>query len=151
MARSPLAAGALAMLVACAGAPRPGAEPPPMVMEQPEDESLGDLINAALAADARLELANPLYAEGAITVANGERRQMPPRYAGLAPGGVVAVTSSRIEVRQGVAWAYVEYRWVSTAEGSAREGLASFVLVPAAAGGAGWRILHAHSSAAPAG
>lgn len=149
MARNRLALLAAGLLAACASAPPPETEPAPIIMEQPADESLGDLITAALAADARLELAAPLYADGAITVANGETRQVPPRYAGLAPGGEVAVTSSRIEVRQGVAWAYVEYRWISTAEGSAREGLATFVLVPAAAGGAGWRILHAHSSAAP--
>lgn len=105
-----------------------------------------NLVGAALAADARLEPATPLYAEGATAIANGEVRHFPPRYAGLAPGGEVGVTSSRVEVREGVAWALVEYRWLSTAEGTAREGVASFVLVPAGGGGVGWRILHAHSS-----
>lgn len=120
--------------------------PAPVVVHEAADESLMNLISAALAADARLEPATPLYAEGATAIANGEVRHFPPRYAGLTPGGEIGITSSRVEVRQNVAWAFVEYRWISTAEGSAREGVASFVLVPATGGGVGWRILHAHSS-----
>lgn len=120
-----------------------------MVVEQAPDESLVDLVAAALAADARLELASPLYTTAATVMANGEARQLPPRYAGLAPGGEVEVSNSRIEVREGVAWAMVAYRWVSRAEGVAREAVATFVLVPAEAGGVGWRIHHAHSSSPP--
>lgn len=120
--------------------------PATIVLEEPVDQTLLNLVTTVLLADARLEPATPLYAEGATTVANGEARHFPPRYAGLAPGGEVGITSSRVEVRQGVAWAYVEYRWISTAAGAAREGVATFVLVPAAGGGVGWRVLHAHSS-----
>ncbi len=120
--------------------------PAPVMAHEAADESLMNLISAALAADARLEPATPLYAEGATAIANGEVRHFPPRYAGLTPGGEIGITSSRVEARQDVAWAFVEYRWISTAEGSAREGVASFVLVPATGGGVGWRILHAHSS-----
>lgn len=133
------------LVAGCVSTPVSGS-PAPVMIREAVDESLMNLVSAALAADARLEPATPLYAEGATIIANGERRHVPPRYAGLTPGGEIGITSSRVEVRQEVAWAFVEYRWISTAEGSAREGVASFVLVPAAGGGVGWRILHAHSS-----
>lgn len=145
--RTVVAAALLAL--ACAGGRGPG-RPIPQIVEQAPDEGLLNLVAAALAADARLEPAAGLYAGDAVTVANGEVRHYPPRYAGIAPGGVVGVTSSRIEVRPTIAWALVEYRWVSTAEGVAVEGVASFVLVPAERGEVGWRIRHAHSSAPPA-
>lgn len=148
-ARSRRGIVALVLLAGCGSAARQATSTVSVVVEQAPDESLLDLISAALAADARLEPASPLYAEGATVVANGEARHLPPRYAGLMPGGEVSVGTVRTEVRPGVAWATVEYRWVSAAEGTAREGMATFVLVPAGAGGAGWRILHAHSSSPP--
>jgi hypothetical protein len=135
----------LLLLAGCVSLPAPESSVPLVVHEAP-DESLMNLVTAALVADARLEPATPLYAEGATLIANGEARHFPPRYAGLAPGGEIGISSSRVEIRQDVAWVFVEYRWISTAEASAREGVASFVLVPATGGGAGWRILHAHSS-----
>lgn len=135
----------LAPGLACAPGTSP-ATPAPMVIEEAVDQSLLNLVTAVLVADARMEPASPLYAEGATTVADGEVRHFPPRYAGLAPGGEVGITTSRVEVRPGVAWAFVEYRWISTAEGTAREGVATFVLVPATGGGVGWRVRHAHSS-----
>ncbi len=137
--------GVLLLLAGCVSLPARESSVPLLVQESP-DESLMNLVTAALGADARLEPATPLYAEGATLIANGEVRHFPPRYAGLAPGGEVGITSSRVEFRQDVAWAFVEYRWISTAEASAREGVVSFVLVPATGGGVGWRILHAHSS-----
>lgn len=150
MARSTILALLLAV-AGCAGASRaPGFEVR-MVLDQPPDESMVDLIAAALDADARLELASPLYTAAAIVIANGETRHLPPRYAGLATGGEVEVSNSRIEVRETLAWATVAYRWVSRAEGIAREGVATFVLVPAEPGGVGWRIHHAHSSSPPSG
>lgn len=144
--------GALALLVAlvgCGGAARSSGSDVRMVMEQAPDESLVDLIEAALGADARLEPATPLYTDNATVLANGEHRPLPPRYAGLAPGGEVEVSNTRIEVREGMAWALVAYRWVSRAEGLAREAVATFILLPAERGGVGWRIHHAHSSSPP--
>lgn len=138
-----------ALLLACGGAARTTVEERVVVSLPPPDESLLDLVGTALAADARMEPAAPLYVPEARVVANGELRPLPPRYAGLTPGGEVGITTSRIEVRETVAWAFVEYRWFSAAEGAAREGVATFILVPAARGGAGWRILHAHSSSPP--
>jgi hypothetical protein len=120
-----------------------------MTVEEAPDEMMVSLIGAAMAADARLELAAPLYTPEATVVANGESRQVPPRYAGLAPGGSVEVSNSRIELRDGVAWVVVAYRWVSRDAAAAREGVATFVLVPAGQGGAGWRVHHAHSSSPP--
>jgi len=146
--------GALLLVVAvagCGGAARAAESDVRMVVDQAADESLVDLIAAALAADARLELAAPLYTTGAMVLANGEVRQLPPRYAGLATGGEVEVSNSQIEVREGMAWATVAYRWVSRAQGVAREAVATFVLVPAERGGVGWRIHHAHSSSPPEG
>lgn len=145
MPRLPGPLALLALGTACATGMLPG-PPAPIIMEEPVDQSLLNLVTAVLLADARLEPATPLYAEGASTVANGEIRHFPPRYAGLAPGGEVGITTSRVEVRPGVAWAVVEYRWISTAAGAAREGVATFLLVPASGGGVGWRVLHAHSS-----
>lgn len=122
----------------------------PLQAEEAPDERLLNLLAAALAADARLEPAAPLYAEEAILVADGERRHFPPRFAGIGPGGMVGITSSRVEVRQGVAWALVEYRWISPGEGTVREGRATVVMQPLEGGGGGWRIVHAHSSSPPA-
>src|ERR1051326_8457018 len=69
----------------------------------------------------------------------------PPRLAGVEPGGEVAISSSRLEVRQSLVWVYLEYRWLSMTGGLAREGKATILLTPRA-GGSGWRIVHAHSS-----
>lgn len=113
------------------------------------DDSLADLLTRALEADAALDPADPLYEEDAEVVANGERRFVPPRYAGIEPGGAVAVASSRVEFRGAIAWATVEYRWLSTSLARAAEGRGTFVLVADANGA--WRIRHAHSSSpAPA-
>jgi hypothetical protein len=132
----------LCMLSGCGGTRAAGT--PDLRPAVPADDRVSSVFVAALDADARLEPADSLYEQGAIVVANGEARFAPPRYAGVGAGGGVAVTSSRIEVRAGLAWAQVEYRWMSTAEGVVREGRATFVLVPDPAGG--WRIRHAHSS-----
>ncbi len=130
-------------LVACgggAGLP-PAATPLPLVTP---DEQLADLLQDALDADARFEPAERLYNQDAIVVANGLARFAPPRYAGIEPGGAVAIAASRLEVRGGMAWARVEYRWMSTDEGKVREGQVTFVLVAERDGA--WRIRHAHSS-----
>lgn len=143
------AVGLVALLLGCGATTRTTVEDRLVVPLPPPDESLLELVGAALRADARMEPATPLYVPDARIVANGELRPLPPRYAGLTPGGEVGITTSRLEVRETVAWAFVEYRWFSVAEGSAREGVATFILVPAPQEGGGWRILHAHSSSPP--
>lgn len=129
------------LIIACGGSPVP---PRAVYPVAPADEALSQLIVTALAADTRLETPSGIYESDALVVADGTARYAPPRFAGLGPGGDVAVTSSRIEVRGGVAWAQVEYRWLSTAAGRAAEGRATLVMVPTVEGA--WRIRHAHSS-----
>jgi hypothetical protein len=108
-------------------------------------DSLSDIITAALRADARDELADSLYAEGALIVANGEHRASTPRYAGIGIGGEVNVASSRIDVSGGFAWGYVEYHWLRTRDNRAEEGRATILLAPTPEGHH-WRIVHTHSS-----
>ncbi len=106
------------------------------------------LIAAALDADRRLEPADSLWDPEATIVASGVERDAPPRFAGVAPGGEVAITASRLEVRQSVVWVYLDYRWISLQDAVAREGKATLLLTPRP-DRTGWRITHAHSSVAP--
>ena len=130
------------LLLGCGGSAPPALPPAPVA----SDDRVNEIIAAALEADARMDAADTLYTPEAAIVANGSDRGTLPRYAGVQPGGAIAVTASRLEVRGGVAWAQVEYRWVATREGIAREGRVTFVLVPDERGA--WRIRHAHSSTA---
>ncbi len=107
------------------------------------DDRLSDLVAAALEADTRLDVPDSLYASNATIIANGRPRVAPPRFAAIGVGGSVAVTSTRFEVRSGVAWAFVEYRYVSAGAESVRAGSATVVLITE---GGAWRIRHAHSS-----
>lgn len=135
------------ILSACGGAPRSAPGVQPIVIIQPDDAWLADLLQAALEADTRLDPAQQLYEPEAPVLANGEQRFVPPRFAGLAPAGRVSISRSRIEVKSDWAWAWVEYRWIADDSSRLLEGTASFVLRRAAASeGGGWRILHAHSS-----
>ncbi len=113
------------------------------------DDRLSELVAEVLQADAREERLDSLYAADALIVADGEVRHGVPRYAGISGRGSVAVTATRLEVRSGFAWAQAEYRWISAAGDSAREGRVTLVLSPNEKGA--WRIRHAHSSAPPAG
>lgn len=133
--------------VACSGTgPRtPGPAPAPLVLAAP-DERITDLLLAALQADTRMQAPDTLYTSDASVISNGEVRHVPPRFAGIEPGGEAAITASLVEVRAGVAWAWMEYRWMSTREGRVREGRATVVLLPGPGGEGGWRIRHAHSS-----
>jgi hypothetical protein len=102
------------------------------------------LVQAALDADARGERADSLWGPDATAVADGELRYEPPRFAGVGAGGAIAITQSRLDLRQRVAWIYLEYRWSELQAGSIREGRATVVLAPG--GDDRWRIVHAHSS-----
>jgi hypothetical protein len=113
----------------------------PGVIEEP----VTAVITAALDADRRLESVDSLWAPDATVIANGELRTAPPRFAGVEAGGEVAISSSRLEVRQSLVWVYLEYRWLSMTGGLAREGKATVLLTPRP-DGSGWRIVHLHSS-----
>jgi hypothetical protein len=112
------------------------------------EEPITAVLIAALDADRRLSPADSLWESDATIIANGEQRYAPPRFAGVEPGGEVAITSSRLEVRQSLVWVYLEYRWLSVQDGIARAGKATVLLTPRT-GGAGWRIVHLHSSTPP--
>ena len=143
--------GAVVALVACAAPPRstPSTQPAPA-----EDgdrlalaDAAGDVITAALEADARLETADSLYSPAAQSIADGHFRTEPPRFAGLEAGGSLAVGSMQVVVRDSLVWAVVEYRWFSTRNDVARQALATILLSPPH-GTTGWRIVHTHSSTA---
>jgi hypothetical protein len=112
------------------------------------EEPITAVVAAALDADRRLEPADSLWDPEATIIAGGVERYAPPRFAGVEPGGEVAITSTRLDVRSALAWVYVEYRWISLTEAVAREGRATVLLVPRA-DGRGWTITHSHSSVAP--
>jgi hypothetical protein len=116
----------------------------PGVIEEP----VTAVLVAALEADSRLQPADSLWDPDATVVANGELRYAPPRFAGVEPGGEVAITSSRLEVRQSLIWVFREYRCLSVNVGVARGGRATVLLTPRAEG-AGWKIIHLHSSTPP--
>jgi len=109
------------------------------------EEPVTAVIIAALEADQRMGPSDTLWAAEATAIANGEIRHAPPRFAGIEMGGEVAITNSRLEVRQSLVWVYLEYRWLSLREGTAREGKATVLLTPRQPGG-GWNIVHSHSS-----
>jgi hypothetical protein len=128
-----------------AAAPPPAAVPvlSPGVVEEP----ITALLVAALDADRRFASADSLWDEDATIVANGVLRAAPPRFAGIGAGGEVAITASRLEVRQSLVWMFLDYRWISVQEGVAREGKATVLLTPRESGG--WKIVHLHSSTVP--
>jgi hypothetical protein len=146
-----LIAAALA-LSACGGRTAPS-PPAPAGARAAEGlalaDSLGDLLSESIRADARLESADSLYASGASFVADGHRRMGLPRYAGVEPGGQVAISSMVIGVTRAQAWAAVEYRWFSTQDNVVREAQATVIFAPlAGTAGNPWRIIHTHSSIA---
>jgi ketosteroid isomerase-like protein len=113
----------------------------PGVVEEP----VTAVLIAALAADSRHEAADSLWDPDATVVANGQMRYGPPRFAGVGAGGQIAISSSRLEVRQSLVWVFLEYRWLSLPDGPAREAKATVLLTPRQDRG-GWKIVHAHSS-----
>jgi ketosteroid isomerase-like protein len=102
-----------------------------------------DVISRALDAEALGVNADSLYASAPLIVVNGRQRVTTPLFANVGTGGTVAISSSQLEIRAGLAWGLVEYRW-SSREGVTREGRATFVLKPGTDGR--WRIQHVHSS-----
>jgi hypothetical protein len=101
------------------------------------------VISQALDAEALGQNADSLYTSAPLIVVNGRTRATTPLFANVGTGGTVAISSSQLEIRAGLAWGLVEYRW-SSREGVTREGRATFVLKPGNDGR--WRIQHVHSS-----
>jgi len=136
---------AVLLLIGCGGSRTTGI---PILTPGAIEEPVTAVLVAALEADSRLQTADSLWDPDATVVANGELRLAPPRFAGVEPGGEVAITSSRLEVRQTLIWVFLEYRWLSVKESVARAGRATVLLTPRSEG-AGWRIIHLHSSTPP--
>ena len=141
----PWTPGKLSLLLLAVGCGHPPAAPPPVLSPGVVEEPVTAVITAALDADRRMATADSLWDPDATVVANGELRYAPPRFAGIEPGGDVAITSSRLEVRQSLVWVYLEYRWLSVKDGLARDGKATVLLTPRS-GATGWKIVHLHSS-----
>jgi len=135
----------LLLLAAGCGHPQAPAPAAPILSPGIVEEPVTAVLSAALDADRRMATADSLWDSDATVIANGELRYAPPRFAGIEPGGDVAITSSRLEVRQSLVWVFLEYRWLSVKDGVARDGKATVLLTPQA-GAAGWRIVHLHSS-----
>jgi len=109
------------------------------------EAEISRVLEEALLADGRGQPAETLYAPYARLVADGRLRRGVPRFAGVGEQGELAITSTQLQNRGGVAWGDVEYRWVSDRSNRFQLGRASFVLTPAQ-GREGWWIVQAHSS-----
>ena len=129
---------------ACAQPRMPEARP---IVGGGSEAEISGVIEEALAADSRSQPADSLYSPHATVIAEGRVRRLPPRFAGIGPGGEVAITSTQLEMRGTAAWGDVEYRWESDRSNRAEMARASFVLTPAQ-GRRGWWIVQAHSSVA---
>lgn len=139
-------AALLTVLLACGqAAPPTRAAAPPLPAEPPAADLLTELAIAALAADARLDPADSLFDPDAEVIADGRRRPVPPRFAGVESGGQIVVGSTRVDISGNFAWALLEYRWLIPGQNRIQEGKATlvFALGP---DGRSWRITHAHSS-----
>ena len=123
--------------------------PAPALSPTQVEEPITALVQAAFDADARGEPADSLWAPDATVIADGELRDEPPRFAGVSAGGEIAITQSRLDLRQLVAWLYLDYRWSELKAGTIREGRATVVLAPGV--NDRWRIVHAHSSSVRSG
>ena len=138
--------GVLALLavMGCGGTAVTPAAPPPVYSPGVVEEPITAVLLAALDADRRFLTADSLWDPDAIVVADGGARYAPPRFAGIEAGGEVALTASRLEVRQSLVWVAFDYRWISIRDGVAREAKATALLTPRDNGG--WKIVHLHTS-----
>ena len=131
------------VLVGCSGG-SPGTAATPV---QPASLDLADrvesIVTTALHAEAGAGTADTLFLPNALVIANGERRQGAPRFAGIGPGGQVTIGATRVEVGPIHAWVVIEYRWLLTSDNRVREARATAIL---SAEEGPWRILHLHSS-----
>lgn len=136
------------VVTACGGSARPQVLAAVPSGSAAAEAEISRVIEESLARDAAWTDAGDLFAPQAVIIADGERRYTFPLFAATDSGGQVGITRSRIEIGSTLAWAYVEYRWLSTARGAAAAGHATFVLAPGR-GPQPWSIVHAHSSTAP--
>jgi hypothetical protein len=136
-----------AALTACGSSSAPTMGVAPQLADPDAELRVSAILEAAVTGDPKGPDADSLYSPASTVVANGALRLSTPRFAGVQPGGSAAITTSEVSVREGFAWAMVEYRWFSTEQNQVRVGRATVVLSPRR-GGQGWWIVHAHSSSA---
>jgi hypothetical protein len=137
---------------ACGG-PRAASGPVPVVAQgnnsaadagEEAEAQISALLDAAFEAEPGAG-ADSAFAPFATLIANGGNALNRPRFAGMGLGGQAAVIASQVEVRSGLAWAVVDYRWISADGDRAHTGRATVILAPRSGGR--WWIVHAHSSA----
>ena len=135
----------VALTLASCGSPAPATSAAPRLADPDAEQHVSAILEAAVTGDPKGPAADSLYSPASTVVANGALRLSTPRFAGVEPGGSAAITTSEVTVREGFAWAMVEYRWFSTEQNQVRVGRATVVLSPRR-GGQSWWIVHAHSS-----
>lgn len=136
---------ALALLLAgCGGSSSPAVGPAPRLSSPDAEADVSSVLEAAVTGDTKGPVTDSLYSPAATVIANGALRLSTPRLAGVQLGGSAAITTSEVSVREGVAWAVIEYRWFSTEQNQVRQGRATMILAPGKGGH--WLIVHAHSS-----
>lgn len=147
MRGSPLLAAIV--LTACVSRPvtqRGGMPLPPSPSAVGTSGEVQALVRQALTLDAAADrAADSLYAPDAVVIANARARLAAPRFAGIGYGGRVTVLAATVTVAGRFAWVMVDYRWINAQQRLAEAGRATFVCEQRE-GGAGWRIVHAHSS-----
>lgn len=134
----------LVMVAGCGGQAAVPPGPPPVYSPGVVEEPITSVLLAALDADRRFLTVDSLWDPDASVVADGSARYAPPRFAGIEAGGEVAITASRLELRQSLVWVSFDYRWISIRDGVAREAKATALLTPREPGG--WKIVHLHTS-----
>jgi hypothetical protein len=142
--RALLAATVLTACVSHPVTPRGGVPPsPPVAGASGEVQTL---VRVALTLDAAADrAADSLYAPDAVVIANARGRLAAPRFAGISYGGRVTVAAETVTIAGRFAWVMVDYRWSNAQQRLAEAGRATFVCEQRE-GGAGWKIVHAHSS-----
>jgi hypothetical protein len=108
-----------------------------------QEGAISAVISSALEGEAAGHPTDTLFVSSPLVVVNGMTRSSSPLFAGISPGGQVAITSSQVEIRSASSWGVVDYRW-ETSGGITREGRATFVLTQVEPGH--WQIQHVHSS-----
>jgi hypothetical protein len=138
---------AATVLTGCVSRPvtqRGGA--PPLSPAAGASGDVQTLVRLALRLDAAADrAADSLYAPDAVVIANARARLAAPRFAGVSYGGRVTVAAETVTIAGRFAWVMVDYRWSNAQQRLAEAGRATFVCEQRE-GGAGWKIVHAHSS-----
>ena len=131
----------LVALAACAHAVQPRLTPRTALGTTGQIE---DLARRAITLDVASDrAADTLYASDAIVVANGRVRVTSPRFAGVSYGGRVTIATASVTLEGPFAWVMLDYRWFNLQQNQAEAGRATFICQNR---GAGWKIVHVHSS-----